>query len=51
MLGDRLALAVKEGDITADDAKRFTASLQARDREKTFFGSAIGYTVAGTKPE
>ncbi len=48
-LQDRLALAVDKHDVTPDEARRFVASLEARDRAGTFFASAIAYSVAGTK--
>ena len=47
---ERLAAAETAGEITAQDGEYFLAAIEERDRAGTFYGSAIGYTVAGTKP-
>ena len=46
---ERLAAATAAGEITEGEGARFLAALAERHRAGTFFGSAIGYTVAGTK--
>jgi len=50
-VGERLAAATAAGEITEAEGAEFVAALAERHRAGTFFGSAIGYTVAGTKPE
>jgi ubiquinone/menaquinone biosynthesis C-methylase UbiE len=46
---ERLAAARAAGEITDAEGAEFIAALDERHREGTFFGSAIGYTVAGTR--
>jgi len=48
-VSERLASATAAGEITEGEGAEFIAALGERHREGTFFGSAIGYTVAGTK--
>jgi ubiquinone/menaquinone biosynthesis C-methylase UbiE len=48
-VNERLAAAMAAGEITAQEGADFLAALEQRHREGTFFGSAIGYTVVGTK--
>ena len=47
---ERLAAAVAAGDISDDEGRNFVAALDERHRAGTFYGNAIGYNVAGTKP-
>jgi ubiquinone/menaquinone biosynthesis C-methylase UbiE len=49
-LHDRLNAAVDAGEITREDADRFVAALEKRQRDGTFFANAFGYNVAGTVP-
>ncbi len=49
-LPERLAAAVDAGEITREDADRFVAALEARERAGTFYANAIAYFVAGTRP-
>jgi hypothetical protein len=49
-LSERLAAAVRAGDITREEADGFVAALEARDRAGVFDANAIGYFVAGTRP-
>ena len=46
---ERLAAAVTAGEITEDEGRNFVAALAERHRAGTFFASAIGYNVVGTK--
>jgi ubiquinone/menaquinone biosynthesis C-methylase UbiE len=46
---ERLAMATDAGEIAAEEGAAFLAELAARHRAGTFFGSAVGYNVAGTK--
>jgi ubiquinone/menaquinone biosynthesis C-methylase UbiE len=48
-VSERLAAATAAGEITDGEGAEFVAALGERHRAGTFFGSAIGYTVAGTK--
>ncbi len=48
-VGERLAAATAAGEITAQEGADFVAALEERHRTGTFFASAVGYTVAGTK--
>ena len=48
-VNERLAAATAAGEITEGEGAQFIAALAERHRAGTFFGSAIGYTVAGTK--
>ena len=48
---ERLAAATAAGEITESEGAEFIAALEERHRAGTFFGSAVGYTVAGTKRE
>ena len=48
-VSERLAAATAAGDITEREGAHFIAALEERHRAGTFFGSAIGYTVVGTK--
>jgi len=48
-VNERLAAAMAAGEITEGEGAQFIAALGERHRAGTFFGSAIGYTVAGTK--
>jgi hypothetical protein len=47
---ERIAAAAAAGEITAQEGKEFLAAIEERHRAGTFYGSAIGYTVAGTMP-
>ena len=47
---ERLAAAAAAGEITAQEGEGFLAAIEERHQAGTFYGSAIGYTVAGTKP-
>ena len=46
---ERLAAATAAGEITDAEGGNFVAALEERHRAGTFFSSAIGYTVVGTK--
>jgi len=48
-VNERLAAATAAGEITESEGAQFIAALAERHRAGTFFGSAVGYTVAGTK--
>ncbi len=48
-VSERLAKAVAAGDITDDESSDFLAALEERHRAGTFYGNAVGYSVAGTK--
>ena len=48
-VSERLAAAVGAGDITDDESRNFLATLEERHRAGTFYGNAVGYSVAGTK--
>jgi len=48
-VGERLAAAVAAGEITVDEGRNFVAAIEERQRAGTFFASAIGYSVVGTK--
>jgi SAM-dependent methyltransferase len=48
-VSERLAAAMGAGEITAQEGADFVATLAERHRAGTFFSSAVGYTVAGTK--
>ena len=48
-VSERLAAATAAGEITTQQGADFIAALEERHRAGTFFASAIGYTVAGTK--
>jgi ubiquinone/menaquinone biosynthesis C-methylase UbiE len=48
-VNERLAAATAAGEITESEGEQFLGALGERHRAGTFFGSAIGYTVAGTK--
>lgn len=48
-VGERLAKAVAAGDITDEESSNFLAALEERHRAGTFYGNAVGYSVAGTK--
>ena len=48
-VNERLAAATAAGEITEGEGAEFLAALGERHRAGTFFGSAIGYTVAGTR--
>ena len=48
-VGERLAAAVAAGEITEEEGRKFVAAMEERHRAGTFFASAIGYNVAGTK--
>ena len=48
-VGERISAAVAAGEITEEDGKTFIAAIEERHRAGTFFASAIGYTVVGTK--
>jgi len=49
VVGERLAAATAAGEITESEGADFIAALGERHSAGTFFGSAIGYTVAGTR--
>jgi SAM-dependent methyltransferase len=46
---DRLASAVADGRIAADDAHLFLAELEAQERDGAFLANAVGYSVLGVK--
>lgn len=48
-VSERLAAATAAGEITAQEGERFLAAIEERHRAGTFFASAVGYTVVGTK--
>ncbi len=48
-LPERLAAAVRVGEITREEADGFVAALEARDRVGAFDANAIAYFVAGTR--
>ena len=48
-VNERLAAATAAGEITEGEGAQFLAALAERHRAGTFFGSAVGYTVTGTK--
>ena len=48
-VSERLAAATAAGEITAQEGADFVAALEERHRAGTFFASAVGYTVVGTK--
>ena len=50
-LNDLIASAMTAGEVTRTDAVAFVASLENRHRAGTFFSSAVGYTVVGTRLE
>jgi ubiquinone/menaquinone biosynthesis C-methylase UbiE len=47
---ERIAVAVRAGEISADEGRDFVAALAERHRTGTFFANAIGYIVVGTRP-
>jgi ubiquinone/menaquinone biosynthesis C-methylase UbiE len=49
-LEERLASAVREGDVTEEEAREFLAGLTAQHEQGTFYANAVGYTVVGTRP-
>ena len=49
-VGERLATAVAASEITTQQGEDFLVAIEERHRAGTFFGSAIGYSVVGTKP-
>jgi ubiquinone/menaquinone biosynthesis C-methylase UbiE len=49
-LAERLASAVREGDVTEEEAREFLAGLTAQHEQGTFYANAVGYTVVGTRP-
>jgi ubiquinone/menaquinone biosynthesis C-methylase UbiE len=49
-LEETLAGAVTSGGITAEQAARFSAALEARQRSRAFCAIGVGYRVAATKP-
>jgi ubiquinone/menaquinone biosynthesis C-methylase UbiE len=49
-LHDRLDVAITAGEVTRDEADRFVAVLEERERVGTFFANTFGYNVAGTVP-
>lgn len=49
-LEEKLAGAVESEDITAEQAARFSAALEARQRSGAFCAIGVGYGVAATKP-
>ena len=48
-LPERLAAAVRGGEITREEGDGFVAALEARDRVGAFDANAIAYFVAGTR--
>ena len=48
-VSERLAAATAAGEITTQEGADFMATLEERHRAGTFFASAVGYTVVGTK--
>lgn len=49
-LADRLRIAIEAGEISGDEAQRFMAAVEARDRAGTFYANAIAYSIVGRKP-
>jgi len=48
---DRLEKMVDEGMASPDEAERWIDSVRHADRDRTLFGSVVGYTVGGTVPD
>ena len=48
-VNERLAAAVAAGEISEQEGSDFVAAIYERQRADTFFASAIGYTVVGTR--
>ena len=49
-VSERLAAAAAAGEISDEEGRDFLAAIEERHHAGTFYGSAIGYTVVGTKP-
>jgi SAM-dependent methyltransferase len=48
-LRERLASAVADGKIAADEARQFLAELEAQEGDGAFLANAVGYSVLGVK--